>query len=108
VNTKVIILESAERDLIELKQYLVKNFSHHTWQESYDKIKKTIRSLKTFPETGSVPEEFKQLNLTQYRQVISGMNRIIYEVRQNTVYIHVIMDARQDLKSLLIRRLLGL
>jgi toxin ParE1/3/4 len=108
VNSKVIILESAEQDLKELKQYLVKNFSHHTWQESYDKIKQSIRSLKTFPETGSIPEEFKQLNLSQYRQVISGMNRIIYEVRQKSVYIHVIVDARQDLKLLLIRRLLRL
>jgi toxin ParE1/3/4 len=34
------------------------------------------------------------------------MNRIIYEVRQDILYIHIIVDARRDLKTLLIRRLL--
>lgn len=102
---KVVILESAEHDLKELRNYIVKNFSVETWQQCYDKIKTAIRSLKTFPDAGSLPDEFERLNLTQYRQVISGMNRIIYEVRQDTVYIHIITD-RRDLKSLLTRRLL--
>lgn len=103
---KVVILESAEHDLKELKSYIVKNFSVETWQSTYDKIKAVIRNLKTFPHAGSIPEEFEKLNLSQYRQVISGMNRIIYEVRQDTLYIHIITDARRDLKSLLTRRLL--
>jgi len=106
MNMKVVILESAEHDLKELKSYIVKNFSVETWQSTYDKIKAVIRNLKTFPHAGSIPEEFEKLNLSQYRQVISGMNRIIYEVRQDTLYIHIITDARRDLKSLLTRRLL--
>ncbi|MDI1277755.1 type II toxin-antitoxin system RelE/ParE family toxin [Methylobacter sp.] len=106
MNMKVVILESAEHDLKELKSYIVKNFSVETWQSTYDKIKAVIRNLKTFPHAGSIPEEFEKLNLSQYRQVISGMNRIIYEVRQDTLYIHIITDARRNLKSLLTRRLL--
>jgi hypothetical protein len=54
--------------------------------------------LKSFPYVGSLPEEFEKLNLSQYRQVLSGMNRIIYEVRLNIIYIHIIMDIRRDLK----------
>lgn len=106
MNIKIVILESAEHDLKELKNYIVKNFSVETWQNTYDKIKTAIRNLKTFPHAGSIPEEFEKLNLSQYRQVLSGMNRIIYEVRLDTVYIHIITDARRDLKSLLTRRLL--
>ena len=106
MSIKVVILESAEHDLKELRSYIVKNFSVKTWQNTYDKIKAVIRSLKTFPYTGSIPEELEKLNLSQYRQVISGMNRIIYEVRQDTIYIHIIVDGRRDLTSLLTRRLL--
>ncbi|PPK77637.1 plasmid stabilization system protein ParE [Methylobacter tundripaludum] len=106
MNMKVVILESAEHDLKELKSYIVKNVSVEAWQSTYDKIKAVIRNLKTFPHVSSIPEEFEKLNLSQYRQVISGMNRIIYEVRQDTLYIHIITDARRDLKSLLTRRLL--
>ena len=106
MSIKVVILESAEHDLTELRRYIVKNFSLKIWQNTYDKIKEVIRNLKTFPYTGSIPEELEKLNLSQYRQVISGMNRIIYEVRQDTLYIHIIVDGRRDMASLLTRRLL--
>ncbi len=106
MSLKVVILESAEHDLKELKSYIVKNFSVKTWQNTYEKIKKTIRNLQSFPDAGSIPEEIEKLNLSQYRQVLSVKNRIIYEIRQNTIYIHIIVDARRDLKSLLARRLL--
>lgn len=106
MSIKVVILESADYDLKELRSYIVKNVSLMTWQNTYDKIKEVIRNLKTFPYTGSIPEEIEKLNLIQYRQVISGMNRIIYEVRQDTLYIHIIVDGRRDLTSLLTRRLL--
>lgn len=103
---KVVILESAEHDLKELKAYIVTNFSLATWLNTYNHIKEVIRNLKTFPHAGSIPEEIRKLNLSQYQQVLSGKNRIIYEVWKDTVYIHIIVDARRDLKALLTRRLL--
>lgn len=103
---KVVILESAEQDLKELRTYIVKNFSADTWRTSYAKIKEAIHNLQNFPQAGSIPEEIEKLNLTQYRQVLSGMNRVIYEVRQEVVYIHIVVDARRDMTSLLTRRLL--
>lgn len=102
---KVVILASAELDLKELRSTIVKNFSHDTWQKTYGKLKESIRNLATFPNFGSIPEELETLNLSQYRQTLSGMNRIIYEVRQDTVYIHIIVDARRDMTSFLMRRL---
>lgn len=103
---KVVLLESAEQDLKELRSYIIKNFPLDTWQDTYGKVKESIRNLKAFPLAGSIPEEIERLNLTQYRQVLSGMNRVIYEVRRETVYIHIIADARKDMVSLLTRRLL--
>jgi hypothetical protein len=54
---------------------------------------------------GSVPEALEALQMVQYRQTLSGMNRIIYEVRQDTVFIHIIVDTRRDIASVLMRRL---
>ena len=102
----VVILESAEQDLKDLRGYLVKNFSFGTWEDTYGKLKKAIRLIKDHPLSGTVPEELELLDLSQYRQVLSGMNRIIYEVRQDILYIHIIVDGRRDLKALLTRRLL--
>ncbi|WP_423680263.1 MULTISPECIES: type II toxin-antitoxin system RelE/ParE family toxin [unclassified Undibacterium] len=103
---KVVILDSAEQDLKELRAYILKNFSVETWRTTYAKIREAIRNLQNFPQAGSVPEEIEKLNLSQYRQVVSGMNRVIYEVRQDVIYVHVVVDTRRDMNALLTRRLL--
>lgn len=103
---RVLMLKSAENGLKELKAYVSKNFSVETWGVTYAKLKEAIRNLQEFPQAGVIPEELEKLNLTQFRQVLSGMNRIIYEVRQDMIYIHMVVDARRDMRSLLTRRLL--
>ncbi len=103
---KVVILDSAEQDLKELRTYILKNFSVETWSITYARIKEAIRNLQNFPQAGAIPDEIEKLNLSQYRQVVSGMNRVIYEVRQDVIYVHIIVDARRDMQALLMRRLL--
>ena len=103
---KVVILDSAEQDLKELRSYVVKNFSQATWLKTYSKLKESIRNLATFPLLGAVPPELETLNMNQYRQIISGMNRVIYEPRADAVYIYMIVDTRRDLETLLMQRLM--
>jgi len=106
MSLKIVFLNPAEQDLKELKAYIHHNFSAETWRATYTKLKEAIRNLRKFPQAGSIPEEIEKLNLTQYRQILSGMNRIIYEVRQDVIYVHIIVDARRDMSALLMRRLL--
>ncbi len=103
---KVVILDSAEQDLKELRSYVVKNFSQATWLKTYSKLKESIRNLATFPLLGAVPPELESLNMNQYRQIISGMNRVVYEPRADAVYIYMIVDTRRDLETLLMQRLM--
>lgn len=104
---KVVFLRSAEADLKDLRRYLLKNFGTETWAASYAKIRQSVAMIEAHPQAGRIPEELEDLNAAQYRQVISGMNRIIYEVRLDIAYIHVVCDTRRDLKGLLMRRLVG-
>ncbi len=104
MKSQVVLLESAEQDLKDLKSYIVKQFGKKAWLVSYRGIKDTVRALKSFPLAGSIPEEISDFNLSQFRQVLSGRNRIIYETRQGTVFVHIICDTRKDLRALLIRR----
>lgn len=106
MSLKVVILQTAETDLKELRAYIVKQFSPQTWQTTYASLKTAIRDLATQPLSGSIPPEIERLNLCQYRQVLSGMNRVIYEVRGQSVYIHIIADTRKNLPTLLMKRLL--
>lgn len=104
---KVVFVEGAEQDLHDLRRYILKRFGAPAWQDSYRKLKETVRATSAFPQSGSQPDELLDLNLANYRQVISGQNRIIYEVRGELIYIHVVCDTRRDMKSVLSRRVLG-
>ncbi len=104
---RVVFLESAQHDLKDLRRYLTVNFGRPVWQSSYTKLKQSIELIRRQPQSGHVPDELVRLNLGPYRQVISGMNRIVYEVREGVVYVHVVCDCRMDLMSLLAQRLLG-
>lgn len=104
----VVILEGAETDLKSLKRYLIKNFGVVVWQASYAQIKNDVHSLQKFLASGVIPDELGDLGLTQFRQLVSGMNRIIYEIRGEMIYVHAICDTRRDMQALLSRRLLSL
>jgi len=106
MNYRVVILQAAGQDLKDLRAYLLKNFGKETWLSRFPDIRTASDNLKRFPDSGAIPDALEQLNLAQYRQVISGSNRIIYEVREMTVYVHLVVDTCRDMKSLLTRRLL--
>ncbi|KAG0162588.1 hypothetical protein DFQ30_001686 [Apophysomyces sp. BC1015] len=103
---RAVFLEGAEEDLKALRRYIIKRFGKAIWQETYQQIKDSFRAIWVFPERGGVPDELVDLGLQQYRQVISGMNRVLYEVRDKVIYIHIVCDTRRDMKTLLSRRLL--
>jgi len=92
--------------MAELRRYLIRRFGVQTWRNTRHAIQKTVRDTLVFPRRGSIPDELLVTGLTQYRQVLVGMNRIIYEVRGDILYIHIVCDARRDLRALLMRRML--
>jgi toxin ParE1/3/4 len=103
---RVVILEAAEDDIREIRRYIVSQFGQRAWGQTYSKLKQAIRRLSDSPDSGSRVDELHDLNMTQYRQAIAGLNRVIYQVSENTVFVHVVCDTRMDLTSMLHRRLL--
>ncbi|QET04383.1 type II toxin-antitoxin system RelE/ParE family toxin [Cupriavidus pauculus] len=81
-------------------------FGMAVWEESYAQIQASIQRIREFPECGPVADELSTLTAERFREVQSGKNRIIYEVRDDTIYVHLIVDRRRDLTSLLQRILL--
>jgi len=103
---KAHFLAGAEEDLKELRRYILRTFGEAAWADSYQKIRTSVRLIQTAPDSGSVPDELADLHSGRYRQVISGMNRILYEIRGEALYIHIVCDCRRDMQTLLSRRLL--
>lgn len=102
---KAVFLSGAEADLRELRRYLSRKFGAKTWREALDDIRVAVRAAEAFPFVGGLPDELAELGLPQYRQIIAGMNRIVYEIADDGFYIHIVCDVRRDLRSLLHRRL---
>lgn len=103
---RVVFLQGAEEDLKELRRYIIKSFGRQVWQESYQHIKDGVRIIRSHPQGGAIPDELAEVSLGRYRQVMAGKNRIIYEIREDIVVIHIVCDTRRNLQSLLSRRLL--
>jgi toxin ParE1/3/4 len=77
----------------------------NAWQSANRRIEAAVNRLTQFPFEGSIPDELLRLNLPQFRQVIAGRNRILYEVKQGTILVHLVADTRRDYVALLARRL---
>lgn len=103
---KVHILQSAKLDLKDIKSYVVKDFGVEVWNDKYSNIKKIVSQIEQNPFAGSVPDELRNLDMPQYFQRLSGMSRIIYEVRNEDIYIHLFVDQRRDLTEVLYKRLI--
>jgi hypothetical protein len=58
--------------------------------------------------SGHTPAELEGFADDTFRQALAGKNRIIYRVREDVLYIHLVCDARRDLQGLLHRIVLRL
>ncbi|AQH01916.1 plasmid stabilization protein [Burkholderia sp. KK1] len=71
-------------------------------------MQETITQIRRFPDSGHVPVELDDFADDTFRQVLSGKNRVIYQVRDDILYIHLVCDTRRDLQALLQRIVLRL
>src|SRR5260370_35265074 len=103
---KLRIHEGAEEDTKDLRRYILKSFGAQTWKQSAAQLALTFANIRQFPQSGYVPAELADFGGLNFREALSGANRVIYEVRDDTIYIHVVVDTRRDLRTLLQKRLL--
>jgi plasmid stabilization system protein ParE len=102
------ILPTARIGIDELRSYIVRTFGWDTWRQTSAHLQETIAHVRRFPESGHVPSELEGFGDDNFRQVLSGKNRIVYQVRDDTLYIHLFVDRRRDLLALLHRIVLRL
>ncbi len=104
---EVLLTEGAEQDLEDLYDYIAEFDCAANANRVLDRLLEVAQSLAQFPERGTYPRELLELGIRDYRQTSFKPYRIIYRVLDLKVYIHLIVDGRRDMQSLLSRRLLG-
>jgi toxin ParE1/3/4 len=103
----VFITAHAEHDLEAIYEYIAEHDSPKSAKYVLDRLSAIVEKLSSMPERGAVPVELRPLGMTDFRQLYFKPYRVIYRISGNQVIIYLVADGRQDMHSLLARRLLG-
>ncbi len=103
---KVVVLSDAEKDILDIYQYILIYDSPNNANYVFEKIEEACLNLEELPERGHLPPELDRIGVTTYREIHFKPYRIIYEIDRKMVFIHCVLDGRRDLQQLLERRLL--
>ena len=74
-------------------------------EKTISEFEKNIMSLKSSPKSGRVVPELARQGIENYRELIQGYYRIIYEIIGTIVYIITIIDGRRNFEKVIIEKL---
>ena len=96
----------ARNDLLQLRRYVIGRFDAAVWPQSLAELRDRVALLADQPRLGTVPPELEELGIDRYRELAVGRNRLIYELRDDAIFILLVIDHRRDFRAVLSRRLL--
>ena len=95
----------AEKDLKGIIEYIAEDSPSNTLK-ILKKIKQKASSLYTLPERGRIVPELQAQGILIYREIIIPPWRIIYRISERKVYVLSVLDARQNVEDILLKRLI--
>ena len=104
-NYKIKWAEVAEKDLKGIVEYIAED-SPVNALKILKKIKQKASSLYTLPERGRIVSELQDQGILIYRELIIPPWRIIYRISEMKVYVLSVLDARQNVEDILLKRLI--
>ena len=106
IDYEVLWSEVAEKDLINIVDYIALD-SPSNASEIFNKIKEKAISLCTFPERGRIVPELRDQGILQYRELIIPPWRIVCRISQRSVFVLSVLDSRQNIEDILLKRLIS-
>ena len=103
---QVIITFEAEKDILDIYDYIAKKDTLQNAEYVLDNLELLILSLEESPERGHYPPELSVQGIKEFKEVIFKPYRAIYEIIGSKVIVHLCVDGRRDMKTLLERRLI--
>src|SRR3990170_429741 len=99
--------ETSENDLKGIVDYIAGDSPSRAYDVFRD-IKAKASTLHSFPDRGRIVPELQDQGITQYRELIVAPWRIIYRISGEAVYVLSVLDSRQNVEDILLKRLLSL
>ena len=104
-NYKIEWAEVAEKDLKAIIEYIAEDIPTNALK-ILKKIKQKASTLYTLPERGRIVPELLDQGILIYRELIIPPWRIIYRISEMKVYVLSVLDARQNVEDILLKRLI--
>lgn len=101
---EVIVSQFAEDDLNEIVEYYFL-LSQNYVEKIISEFEENIMSLKKHPRSGRVVPELEKQGILHYRELIQGYYRIVYEISDDKVIVHTIIDGRRNFEDIIISKL---
>jgi plasmid stabilization system protein ParE len=102
---RILWANIAEDDLKNIILHIAEN-SPTTARAILGKIKEKASSLALLPERGRTVPELQDQGIFLYRELIVAPWRIIYRISDTKVYVLSVLDSRQNVEDILLKRLI--
>ncbi len=100
----VLWAEAAKNDLREIIRYISAENPKNA-SKILRRIKKSAADLNMSPERGRVVPELMDQGVLLYRELIVAPWRLMYRISDRKVYILAVLDGRQNIEDILLKRL---
>ncbi|MFA5906085.1 MAG: type II toxin-antitoxin system RelE/ParE family toxin [Desulfobacula sp.] len=100
----VYVISDAEKDLFEIYDYIKRSGYPQNAGKIFSEIETACQSLSFNPEKGHYPPELQRIDVHEYREIHVKVYRIIYQIIEEDVFIHCILDGRRDIPEILQQR----
>ena len=102
----VVILPEAKEDIIDIYLYCAEHDSIARANTLLDGLEEKCDSLCGNPELGHAVSELKRVSVESFREIHYKPYRIVFQISNEKVYVHAILDGRRELQELLERRII--
>ena len=100
----VVWTRTAHDDLAELINYIAWN-DPLAAKEVLARIEKRARTLAQQAGRGRIVPELREVGVLHYRELVERPWRIVFRIETRHVFVLAVLDARRDLQTLLLERL---
>ena len=101
---EVIVSQFADDDLSEIVEYYF-SLNPNYVENIVSEFETNVLSLQQYPKRGRIVPELDRQGISQYRELIQGYYRIVYEISGEKVIVHTIIDGRRNFEDIIISKL---
>ena len=101
---EVLWSETAENDLLKIIEYIAQD-SPSNALKILEKIKEQVADLSFFPEKCRIVPELYNQGIALYREMVISPWRVQYRIADSQVFVLSVLDSRQNIEDILLKRL---